>query len=287
MSVVNMKQLLEAGVHFGHQTKRWNPKMQEFIFTARNGIHIVDLRITAEKAENAYNTVKEIANNGGNVIFVGTKKQAQDIIEEEAKRCGAYYVNQRWFGGTLTNFITIHKRILFLRELLEKEATGELDRLSVKERAKIKKTKEKLQKFIGGLKNMDTVPEAIFVTDTIKDHAAVLEARKLGVTVIGIVDTNCNPDEIDIPIPGNDDAIRSIKFFTQLIANALIEGREGVDSEKEEEPTEVSEENEPESESSVNNEYSEENEEKVVESNETKSTDDDDEKKEDTEKETE
>lgn len=234
MSVVNMKQLLEAGVHFGHQTKRWNPKMQEFIFTARNGIHIVDLRITAEKAENAYNRVKEIARNGGNVIFIGTKKQAQDIVEEEATRCGAYYVNQRWFGGTLTNFITIHKRILVLRELLEKEITGELDRLSVKERAQVKKTKDKLQKFLGGLKNMDSVPEAIFVTDTIKDHAAVLEARKLGITVIAIVDTNCNPEEVDIPIPGNDDAIRSIKFFTQLIANALIEGREGVDLEKEE-----------------------------------------------------
>ncbi|MEZ4812100.1 MAG: 30S ribosomal protein S2 [Caldisericia bacterium] len=231
MGVVSMKQLLEAGVHFGHQTKRWNPKMRQYIFTARNGIHIVDLRITAEKAENAYAAVKKIAQGGGNIIFVGTKKQAQDLVAEEARRCGAHYVNQRWFGGTLTNFVTIHQRILKLRELEEKEITGGIGRLSVRDQAKQKKLKEKLSKFIGGLKNMDVLPEAIFVTDTIKDHAAVTEANKLGIPVVAIVDTNCNPEPVDLPIPGNDDAIRSIRFFTHLISNAMVEGREGVDFE--------------------------------------------------------
>jgi small subunit ribosomal protein S2 len=229
MSVVNMKHLLEAGVHFGHQTKRWNPRMKQFIFTARNGIHIIDLRITAEKCEEAYARVRDIASRGGNIIFIGTKKQAQDIVKEEAKRCGAHYVNQRWFGGTLTNFTTIHTRIEKLRDLEEREVTGELKRLPIKEYMKIKNLREKLTKFLDGLKNMDAIPEAIFVTDTIKDHAAVIEARKIGITVIGITDTNSDPGEVDIPIPGNDDAIRSIKFFTQLIANAMIEGREGVD----------------------------------------------------------
>jgi small subunit ribosomal protein S2 len=231
MGVVSMKQLLEAGVHFGHQTKRWNPKMRPFIFTSRNGIHIVDLRITAERAERAYTEVKNIAQAGGNIIFVGTKKQAQDLVAEEAKRCGAHFVNQRWFGGTLTNFVTIHQRILKLRELDEREATGEIGRLAVKEQAKVRKLRDKLTKFLGGLKNMDVVPEAIFVTDTLKDHAAVLEAGKLGITVIAIVDTNCNPEEVDMPIPGNDDAIRSIRFFTHLMSSAMIEGREGVDIE--------------------------------------------------------
>lgn len=229
MSVVNMKHLLEAGVHFGHQTKRWNPRMKQFIFTARNGIHIIDLRITAEKCEEAYARVRDIASRGGNIIFIGTKKQAQDIVKEEAKRCGAHYVNQRWFGGTLTNFTTIHTRIERLRELEEKEVTGELKRLPIKEYMRMKNLREKLTKFLDGLKHMDTLPEAIFVTDTIKDHAAVIEAKKIGITVIGITDTNSDPGEVNIPIPGNDDAIRSIKFFTQLIANAMIEGREGVD----------------------------------------------------------
>lgn len=229
MSVVNMKHLLEAGVHFGHQTKRWNPRMKQFIFTARNGIHIIDLRITAEKCEEAYARVRDIASHGGNIIFIGTKKQAQDIVKEEAKRCGAHYVNQRWFGGTLTNFTTIHTRIEKLRELEEKEVTGELKRLPIKDYMKVKNLREKLTKFLDGLKNMDTLPEAIFVTDTIKDHAAVVEAKKIGITVIGITDTNSDPGEVNIPIPGNDDAIRSIKFFTQLISNAMIEGREGVD----------------------------------------------------------
>ncbi len=242
MGVVSMKQLLEAGVHFGHQTKRWNPKMRQFIFTARNGIHIVDLRITAEKAENAYAAVKKIAQGGGNIIFVGTKKQAQDLVAEEAKRCGAHYVNQRWFGGTLTNFVTIHQRILKLRELEEKEITGELSRLSVRDQAKQKKLKEKLSKFIGGLKHMDVLPEAIFVTDTIKDHAAVTEANKLGIPVVAIVDTNCNPEPVDLPIPGNDDAIRSIRFFTHLISSAMVEGREGVDLEAPKTEAESSEE---------------------------------------------
>jgi len=243
MSVVNMKHLLEAGVHFGHQTKRWNPKMRPFIFTARNGIHIIDLRITAEKCEQAYATVRQIAQSGGNIVFVGTKKQAQDIVKDEAKRCGAHYVNQRWFGGTLTNFITIHTRIEKLRELEEKEVTGELKRLPIKEYMGYKKEREKLQKFLDGLRNMDTLPQAIFVTDTHKDRAAIIEARKQNITVIAIVDTNSDPDEIDIPIPGNDDAIRSIKFFTQLIASAMIEGREGVDvmrpSEEDEEENET------------------------------------------------
>lgn len=229
MSVVNMKHLLEAGVHFGHQTKRWNPKMRPFIFTARNGIHIIDLRITAEKCEQAYALVRQIAQQGQNIIFVGTKKQAQDIVREEAKRCSAHYVNQRWFGGTLTNFTTIHQRIEKLRELEEKEITGELKRLPIKEYMKIKKEREKLQKFLDGLRNMDALPLAIFVTDTHKDRAAIIEAKKIGIPVIAIVDTNSDPDGIEIPIPGNDDAIRSIKFFTQLIGNAMIEGREGVD----------------------------------------------------------
>ena len=229
MSVVNMKHLLEAGVHFGHQTKRWNPKMRPFIFTARNGIHIIDLRITAEKCEEAYSKVRDISKNGDNIIFIGTKKQAQDIVRDESRRCGAHYVNQRWFGGTLTNFITIHQRIEKLRELEEKEATGELKRLPIKEYMKIKRERDKLTKFLDGLRNMDSLPKAVFVTDTHKDRASIVEAKKCGVTVIAVVDTNSDPDEIDIPIPGNDDAIRSIKFFTQLIANAMIEGREGVD----------------------------------------------------------
>ncbi len=229
MSVVNMKHLLEAGVHFGHQTKRWNPKMRPFIFTARNGIHIIDLRITAEKCEQAYSTVRQISSTGGNIIFVGTKKQAQDIVKEESKRCSAHFVNQRWFGGTLTNFSTIHQRIEKLRELEEKEVTGELKRLPIKEYSKLKKERDKLVKFLDGLRYMDSLPQAIFITDTHKDRAAIIEAKKIGITVIAIVDTNSDPDEIDIPIPGNDDAIRSIKFFTQLISNAMIEGREGVD----------------------------------------------------------
>ncbi|HOO97703.1 MAG TPA: 30S ribosomal protein S2 [Caldisericia bacterium] len=241
MGVVNMKHLLEAGVHFGHQTKRWNPKMRKFIFTARNGIHIIDLRITAEQCELAYARVKEITQNGGNIIFIGTKKQAQDIVEEEAKRCGAHYVNQRWFGGTLTNFITIHQRIQKLRELEEKEVTGELQRMTGREFAKAKKLKDKMKKFLSGIKNMDVLPEAIFVTDTHKDRAAIVEATKLGITVIAIVDTNSDPDLVDIPIPGNDDAIRSIKFFTKLISDGVVEGREGVDFERKDEDEESEE----------------------------------------------
>lgn len=241
MGVVNMKHLLEAGVHFGHQTKRWNPKMRKFIFTARNGIHIIDLRITAEQCEQAYARVKEITQNGGNIIFIGTKKQAQDIVEEEAKRCGAHYVNQRWFGGTLTNFVTIHQRIQKLRELEEKEVTGEFQRMTGREFAKNKKLKDKMKKFLSGIKNMDVIPEAIFVTDTHKDRAAIVEATKLGITVIAIVDTNSDPDLVDIPIPGNDDAIRSIKFFTKLISDGVVEGREGVDFERKDDDEESDE----------------------------------------------
>ena len=222
-----MKSLLEAGVHFGHQTKRWNPKMKDFIFTSRNGIHIIDLRQSAERSEMAYLFVRNIASQGGRVLFVGTKKQSQDIIKEEALRTGMYYINERWFGGTLTNFQTIRNRIDFMRKLQERDANGEFDKLPIKEAAKLRKEKDRLEKFLTGIVSMTELPQAVFVTDTHKERLAILEAKRLRIPTIAIVDTNCDPTEIDLPLPGNDDAIRSIRFFTSLIAEAIVEGKEG------------------------------------------------------------
>jgi small subunit ribosomal protein S2 len=227
LGIVNMKSLLEAGVHFGHQTKRWNPKMKDFIFTSRNGIHIIDLRQSAERSEMAYLFVRNIASQGGRVLFVGTKKQSQDIIKEEALRTGMYYINERWFGGTLTNFQTIRNRIDFMKKLQEREASGEFDKLPIKEAAKLRKEKDRLEKFLTGIVHMTELPQAVFVTDTHKERLAILEAKRLRIPTIAIVDTNCDPTEIDLPLPGNDDAIRSIRFFTSLIAEAIVEGKEG------------------------------------------------------------
>jgi len=241
MSVVSMKELLEAGVHFGHQTKRWDPRMKEYIFTERNGIHIFDLRLTVQKIEEAYKFVVDVTRQGGKIIFVGTKKAAQDIVKEEAERCGMPYVSERWVGGLLTNFQTVRKSINRLKELEKLEQEGYFDTISVKERVKLERELVKLRKLYGGLKDMVTLPWAIFVTDTHKERSAILEARKIKIPIIGICDTNSNPEEIDYPIPGNDDAIRSLRLITSIIANAVIEGKEGK-VEKEEIEEEVSEE---------------------------------------------
>ena len=214
MAVVSMKQLLEAGVHFGHQTRRWNPKMAQYIFTERNGIYIIDLQKTVKKLEEAYDFVRELSANGGTVLFVGTKKQAGDSIREEAERAGAYYVNARWLGGMLTNFETIRKRIRRLEQLRKMEADGTFEI-------------EKLEKYLGGIKDMNKLPAAMFVVDPRKEKIAVAEAHKLGIPVIAIVDTNCDPDEIDYVIPGNDDAIRAVKLISSAMANAIIEGHQG------------------------------------------------------------
>ncbi|GAV23461.1 30S ribosomal protein S2 [Carboxydothermus pertinax] len=227
MAVISMKQLLEAGVHFGHQTRRWNPKMAEYIFTDRNGIYIIDLQKTAKKLEEAYNFIKEVSAQGGNILFVGTKKQAQDAIKEEAERCGMFYVNQRWLGGTLTNFKTIRKRVDRLLEIEKMEQEGTFSVLPKKEVAEIMKEKEKLTRFLAGIKEMKKLPDALFVVDPRKEKIAVAEARKLEIPVVGIVDTNCDPDEVDYVIPGNDDAIRAVKLITSKIADAVIEGRQG------------------------------------------------------------
>ncbi|KAB3535851.1 30S ribosomal protein S2 [Alkaliphilus pronyensis] len=227
MSVISMKQLLEAGVHFGHQTRRWNPKMAEYIFTERNGIYIIDLQKTVKKVEEAYNIMKEIAAEGKNVLFVGTKKQAQEAIEEEAKRCGMYYVNQRWLGGMLTNYKTIKNRIDRLHELEKMEEDGTFDVLPKKEVIKLRHEMERLEKFLGGIKNMTELPEALFVVDPRKERIAIKEAHKIGIPVISIVDTNCDPDEVDYVIPGNDDAIRAVKLLTATMANAVLEGKQG------------------------------------------------------------
>lgn len=227
MSVISMKNLLEAGVHFGHQTRRWNPKMKRFIFTERNGIYIIDLQKTVKKIEEAYDFVREIAANNGEILFVGTKKQAQDAIEKEAAKCGMPYINQRWLGGLLTNFKTINKRIERLYKLFEMEENGTFDVLPKKEVAQLLHEREKLEKFLGGIKEMKGMPKALFVVDPKKERIAVKEAHILGIPVIGIVDTNCDPDELDIPIPGNDDAIRAVKLITETIANAVIEGKQG------------------------------------------------------------
>jgi len=227
MAVVTMKELLEAGVHFGHQTKRWDPRMKEFIYTERNGIHIFDLRLTVERIEEAYNFVVDISKQGLKIIFVGTKKAAQDIVREEAERCGMLYVNERWVGGLLTNFNTIRKSMNRLKELEKLESEGYFDTITVKEKVELQRELTKLRKLFGGLKNMASLPGAVFVTDTHKERSAILESRKLNIPVIGMVDSNSNPEEIDYPIPGNDDAIRSIRLFTSVMANAVIEGREG------------------------------------------------------------
>lgn len=233
MSVISMKQLLEAGVHFGHQTRRWNPKMAPYIFTERNGIYIIDLQKTVKKIEEAYVFIKDVVQEGKSVLFVGTKKQAQESVREEAERCGMFYVNERWLGGMLTNFATIRKRVDRLCELEKMEESGHFDLLPKKEVTKLKAEKEKLQRFLGGIKNMKELPGALFVVDTRKERIAVLEARKLGIPIVGIVDTNCDPDEIDYVIPGNDDAIRAVRLITSKIADAVLEAKQGEQQQEE------------------------------------------------------
>ena len=228
MSVVSMKQLLEAGVHFGHQTRRWNPKMAQYIFTERNGIYIIDLQKTVKKLEEAYMFIRDVAANGDTVLFVGTKKQAGDSVREEAERAGVHYVNARWLGGMMTNFKTIRRRIERLNQLQKMEEDGTFDRLPKKEVIKLKLEIEKLEKFMGGIKTMNKLPGALFVVDPRKEKIAVSEAKKLGIPVVAIVDTNCDPDEVDYVIPGNDDAIRAVKLIAQTMADAIIEGRQGV-----------------------------------------------------------
>ena len=232
MAVVSMKQLLEAGVHFGHQTRRWNPKMATYIYTERNGIYIIDLQKTVKKLEEAYNFVREISANGGNVLFVGTKKQAQDAIKEEAARCGGYYVNARWLGGMMTNFRTMRTRIDRLAQLRKMEEDGTFAMLPKKEVIKHQGEIEKLEKYLGGVKEMKKIPAAMFIVDPRKERNAIAEAKKLGIPVVAIVDTNCDPDEIDYVIPGNDDAIRAIKLISQTMADAIIEGKQGMDGEE-------------------------------------------------------
>ena len=227
MSVITMKNLLEAGVHFGHQTRRWNPKMAPYIFTERNGIYIIDLQKTVKKVEEAYRFVKEIVEEGGTVLFVGTKKQGQEAIESEAKRCEMPYVNQRWLGGMLTNYQTIKTRIDRLFELEEMEENGTFDILPKVEVIKLRHEIERLEKFLGGIKNMNGTPDCLFVVDPKKENIAVQEAHKLGIPVVGIVDTNCDPEQLDFPIPGNDDAIRAVKLIAETIANAVIEAKQG------------------------------------------------------------
>ena len=229
MGVIQMKQLLEAGVHFGHQTRRWNPKMAEYIFTERNGIYIIDLQKTVKKIEEAYYFVRDIAAEGGNVLFVGTKKQAQDAIREEAERTGMFYVNARWLGGMLTNFKTIKRRIDRLYQLKKMNEDGTMELLPKKEVLKLNLEEERLEKFLGGIKEMRDLPAAMFVVDPRKEKNAIAEAHKLGIPVIAIVDTNCDPEEADFPIPGNDDAIRAVKLIVSTIGNAILEGKQGED----------------------------------------------------------
>ena len=227
MAVVAMKQLLEAGVHFGHQTRRWDPRMAEYIFQARNGIHIIDLQKASKKIDEAYEFIKEQVEEGKTVLFVGTKKQAQDCMKDAAIKSGMYYVNQRWLGGMLTNFDTIQKRIQRLKELETMEQDGTFDVLPKKEVIILKKEMEKLEKNLGGIKDMNELPGVIFLVDPKKERIAVLEAKKLGIPTVGIVDTNCNPEDLDYPIPGNDDAIRAVKLIADVMANAVIEGKQG------------------------------------------------------------
>ncbi|MCI5925104.1 MAG: 30S ribosomal protein S2 [Oscillospiraceae bacterium] len=230
MSVVSMKQLLEAGVHFGHQTRRWNPKMARYIFTERNGIYIIDLQKTVKKLEEAYNFVKDTVAEGGEILFVGTKKQAGDSVKEEAERCGMHYVNARWLGGMMTNFKTIRRRIARLDQLKKMQEDGTFDLLPKKEVTKLMLEIEKLEKFLGGIKNMNKLPAALFIVDPRKERIAVSEARNLGIPIVAIVDTNCDPDEIDYVIPGNDDAIRAVKLIAGTMADAVLEARQGAET---------------------------------------------------------
>ncbi|MCX5971494.1 MAG: 30S ribosomal protein S2 [Coprothermobacterota bacterium] len=229
MAVVSMKSLLEAGVHFGHQTRRWNPKMKKFIFTERNGIYIIDLQLTVQRLDHAYAFIKSVSAEGKSILFVGTKKQAQEAVRSEAERCGMFFVNERWLGGTLTNFKTLKRRLERLEELERMEKDGIMNRLPRKEVSSLNREKTKLVRFLGGIRGMAELPAAIFVTDTRKDQNAVLEANKLNIPVVAVVDTNCDPDQINYPIPGNDDAIRAIKLMTAKMADAIIEGREGTE----------------------------------------------------------
>ena len=240
MSVISMKQLLEAGVHFGHQTRRWNPKMAPYIFTERNGIHIIDLQKSVGMVDDAYNAISDIVSQGGTVLFVGTKKQAQDAVKTEAERCGMYYVNERWLGGMLTNFKTIQSRIARLKAIEKMSEDGTFDVLPKKEVIGLKKEWEKLEKNIGGIKNMTKIPDAIFVVDPRKEHICIQEAHTLGITLVGICDTNCDPEELDFVIPGNDDAIRAVKLIVAAMADAVIEANQGeaVEAEAEEAPAE-------------------------------------------------
>lgn len=227
MSVISMKQLLEAGVHFGHQTRRWNPKMKKYIFVERNGIYIIDLQKTVKKLEEAYDFMRQVGQDGGKVLFVGTKKQAQEAIKDEAERSGNYYINQRWLGGTLTNFGTIQKRVARMKEIEKMEENGTFDVLPKKEVIQLKKQHERLVKFLGGIRDMKAIPDVMFVVDPRKERIAVAEAIKLNIPLVGIVDTNCDPDEIDYVIPANDDAIRAVKLLTAKMADALIESKQG------------------------------------------------------------
>ncbi|WP_414046601.1 30S ribosomal protein S2 [Macrococcus equi] len=232
MAVISMKQLLEAGVHFGHQTRRWNPKMKKYIFTERNGIYIIDLQKTVKKVEEAYNFMKSVSEEGGSVLFVGTKKQAQDAIKDEAIRSGQFFINERWLGGTLTNYKTINKRVKRISEIEKMEEDGTFDVLPKKEVVELKKEYDRLIKFLGGIREMKSMPSALFVVDPRKERNAIAEAKKLHIPIVGIVDTNCDPDEIDYVIPANDDAIRAVKLLTGKMADAILEGRQGVSNEE-------------------------------------------------------
>jgi small subunit ribosomal protein S2 len=231
MAVISMKQLLEAGVHFGHQTRRWNPKMKKYIFTERNGIYIIDIQKTVKKVDEAYNFIKSVSEEGGKVLFVGTKKQAQESVKEEAERAGHYYINQRWLGGILTNYKTISKRVKRISEIEKMEEDGTFDVLPKKEVVELKKEYNRLIKFLGGIRDMKSMPQALFVVDPRKERNAIAEARKLNIPIVGIVDTNCDPDEIDYVIPANDDAIRAVKLLTGKMADAILEGQQGVSNE--------------------------------------------------------
>jgi len=233
MAIVSMKQLLECGVHFGHQTRRWNPKMKPYIFTERNGVYIIDLQKTVKGLEKTYDFLREVSKGGGTVLFVGTKRQAQETIKEEALRCGQYYINERWLGGLMTNFKTLRKRITRMLQLRKMEEEISFDKFTKKEAALLRKEGAKLEKYLGGISQMKSVPDALFLIDPRREHIAVLEAKKLGVPVIAIVDTNCDPELIDYPIPGNDDAIRAIKLISRIMADAVIEGRQGADGQPE------------------------------------------------------
>src|SRR2546429_6817637 len=239
-NIISMKQLLEAGVHFGHQTRRWNPKMQPFIFMDRNGIHIIDLQQTVSRLNDAYKFVEQLAARGETILFVGTKKQAQEAVAEEAKRCGMFYVNQRWLGGMLTNFQTIQSRIRYLRDLEARRDRGEFERLPKKEAQRLQDDIARLERILGGIKDMRRLPSALFIVDTRKERTAVLEARRLEIPIIALADTNCDPDEMDYPIPANDDAIRAVRLLSSKIADAVVEGRRELEAQqKDKEPAEA------------------------------------------------